>query len=294
MRKRLLREIRKLCTTINPGIANRIMYFALMKKRLILTPPRTFSEKINYLKLHVFQKDPLVIRCTDKVAVADYVREKTGESVLVERYGVWEHPEEIPWGSLPQQFVLTCNHGCGYNIICADKSKLDKEETIRQLKRWLKEDFWKTTCEPHYRHIPPRILCERYLGEELCDYKFFCFHGEPLYFYISKTKKGDFHSGEFAMFQPNGDYAPFQRSDHRMFREKPPMPEQLDQMLEIARQLAADFPFVRVDLFFVDGKIFFSELTFTPCSGMMPLTPQEADAWLGDLLDLNSYSTWKE
>lgn len=287
--KKLLRELRKICTAINPKLSNHIMYFALMKKRLNLRNPKTFNEKINYLKFNVFPKDPRVVMCSDKVAVAGYVREKIGENVLVERYGEWKHPEEIAWERLPNSFVLKCNHGCGYNIICADKSKLDKDQIIRKLNSWLNEDFWKVTCEPHYKHIPKKILCERYLGEELCDYKFFCFNGEPLYFYISKTKAGDFHQGEFAIFEKDGTYASFQRSDHKLFKEIPPKPDKLTEMIEIARKLSKDFPFVRVDLFMIEGRILFSELTFTPCSGMMPLEPKEADEWLGELIDLNKW-----
>lgn len=287
--KKALRAARKTCTAVSPRLANRLMYFALMKKRLNLKDPRTFSEKINYLKLNVFPKDPLVIQCADKVAVADYVRSKVGDHILVERYGTWERPEDIDWEKLPNSFALKCNHGCGYNIICPDKGELDEKKAAGQLRAWLREDFWKVTCEPHYRHIPKRILCEKYLGEEMCDYKFFCFDGKPLYFYVSRTKRGDFHDGEFAMFDANGDYAPFQRSDHKMFAVKPEIPEQLPEMMDIARKLSEDFPFVRVDLFVVEGKVLFSELTFTPCSGMMPLSPEEADLRLGELLDLNKY-----
>lgn len=284
-----IRAVRKACTAISPRLANRVMYFALMKKRLNLKDPQTFSEKINYLKLKVFPNDLLVIRCTDKVTVADYVRSKVGEHILVERYGTWEHPEDIQWEKLPNSFVLKCNHGCGYNIICPDKRDLDQDKAVKQLREWLREDFWKVTCEPHYRHIPKKILCEKFLGEEMCDYKFFCFDGEPLFFYVSRTTRGDFHDGEFAMFDCNGEYAPFQRTDHKLFEVKPEPPEQLPEMLEIARKLSEDFPFVRVDLFEVEGKILFSELTFTPCSGMMPLSPEDADMELGKMLDLNKY-----
>lgn len=287
--KRLIRRIRKISTTISPRLSNRLMYLVLMKKHLRLKDPKSFSDKINYLKLNVFPKDPLVIQCTDKVSVADYVKEKVGEHILVDRYGVWENPEDIEWEKLPESFVLKCNHGCGYNIICSDKTSIDKNKAIKQLKEWLKEDFWKTTCEPHYKHIPKKILCERYLGDEICDYKFFCFDGKPEFFYVSKTLKGDFHTGEFAMFNCDGSFAPFQRSDHKLFEKKPDLPSQLQEMFIIARKLSADFPFVRVDLFVVNDRVLFSELTFTPCAGMMPLSPVEADLWLGKLIDLEKY-----
>lgn len=289
MGKKFLREIRKLCTTLHPVAANSIMYFALMKKRLNLKNPGTFNEKINWLKFNVFPKDPLVIRCSDKIAVREYIAEKNCGNLLNDLYGTWNAAENIDWEVLPDQFVLKCNHGCGYNILCTDKSKLDKKETIKQLNSWLKEPFWKVSCEPHYKQIVPQILCEKYLGRNIIDYKFFCFDGEPLFFYISQNNDGDFHDGRFAMFDTEGNYAPFQRADHKQFEEKPEIPVQLKEMLEICRCLSEDFPFVRVDLFVIDGRIYFSELTFTPCSGMMPLSPETADAELGQKLMIERY-----
>lgn len=287
--KKVIRELRKMCTTIHPDLANRIMYFALMRKKLNIKNPKTFNEKINYLKMNVFPKDPRVAMCADKVAVVDYVRQKVGEEVLVERYNVWDSPEDIDWEKLPDSFAIKCNHGCGYNMICTDKGKLDIDESMKKLRSWIKEDFWKVSCEPHYKQITPKILCERYLGSEICDYKFYCFDGEPLYFYISQTKEGDFHSGKFAMFEKDGTFAKFQRADHTFFKLTPPAPDKLAEMLRISRKLSEDFPFVRVDLFMIDGQILFSELTFTPCSGMMPLKPVEADEWLGKLIDVNKW-----
>lgn len=289
MKKRLLRELRKLCVTISPKWANRIMYRALMKKPLNLKQPTTFNEKINWLKLNVFPNDPLVIQCSDKVAVRDYLKSKGYSVLLNECYGVWDSTEEIDWDDLPNQLVLKCNHGCGYNIISSDKALLNKEDVFRQLNKWQKEDFWKTTCEPHYKSIPPQILCERFLGDCITDYKFFCFSGEPLYFYISKTPYGNFHAGKFAMFEADGSYAPFQRVDHKTFSKKPEISHRLPEMLKICRDLAKDFSFVRVDLFLVDEEIYFSELTFTPCAGMMPLSPESADEQLGNLLDIERY-----
>lgn len=289
MGNRLLREMRKLCTALNPVAANHIMYFALMKKRLNLKKPSTFNEKINWLKFNVFPKDPVVVRCSDKIAVREYLREKNSSDLLNELYGTWNTAEEIDWDSLPNQFVLKCNHGCGYNIICADKSKFNKDKAMEQLNSWLKEDFWKVSCEPHYKQIPHQILCERYLGKNIVDYKFFCFDGKPLFFYVSQNNDGDFHDGRFAMFDLDGNYTSFQRADHKQFEEKPVLPVQLQEMIEVCGRLSADFPFVRVDLFVIEGKIYFSELTFTPCSGMMPLTPESADAELGKKLNLERY-----
>ena len=289
MNKKLLRQVRKAASTVNPVMANHIMYYSLMKKRLHLRKPETLNEKINWLKLNVFPENSLVIQCTDKVAVCGYIKGKGYGHLLNECYGIWDSASDIDWNTLPKQFVLKCNHGCGYNIICTDKSIIDISKTVHQLNDWMDEDFGKVTCEPHYSKIPRKILCEKYLENDIVDYKFFCFHGEPKFFYISQNPAGDFRKGCYACFNLDGTLAPFQRTDHPLFEVVPAMPAQLPEMIHIAAELSADFPFVRVDLFDVSGKIYFSELTFTPCSGMMPLTPESADYELGTLLDLNRY-----
>lgn len=289
MNKNVLRQIRKMASTINPYIANHIMYYHLMKKRLNLKHPKTLNEKINWLKLNVFPRDSLTIQCADKLAVRDFVRSKGYSYLLNDFYGVWSNAHDINWDSLPKQFVLKCNHGCGYNIICTDKSTLDIPKTIRQLNSWLSEDFGKVTCEFHYSKIPRKIICERYLEDNIIDYKFFCFHGKPKFFYVSQNPEGDFHQGYYACFNLDGTLASFQRKDHPIFRKLPALPKQLPEMVQVATELANDFPFVRVDLFSVGGDVYFSELTFTPCSGMMPLCPDSADLELGEMLDLRRY-----
>lgn len=289
MNKMLLRQMRKIASTVSPDIANRIMYRCLMNKPLRLNPPETFNEKINYLKLNVFPHDPLTIQCADKVNVRDYVRDKGYAYLLNELYGVWDRAQDIDWSALPRQFVLKCNHGCGYNIICTDKTCLDIPRTIRQLNQWMAEDFGKVTCEFHYSRIPRKIICERFLEEDIIDYKFFCFDSKPRFFYVSQSPNGNFHRGYFACFNIDGTPASFQRKDHPMFEALPSLPAQLPEMTQVAAALAQDFPFVRVDLFSVGGRIYFSELTFTPCSGMMPLRPDSADLELGKMLDLERY-----
>lgn len=289
MGSKLLRQMRKTATTIWPELSNRIMYLALVKKPLRLKNPRTFNEKLNYLKLKVFPHDPLVIRCADKVAVRDYLTEKGLEGYLPRCYGVWQRAEDIDWDALPEKFVLKCSHGCSYNIICRDKAKLDRNRAVKQLNTWLREDFWKVTCEPHYRTIPHQILCEEYLGEDPLDYKFFCFNGQPEVFYISQKKGSDFHSARLLFMDMEGRPTEYQRVDHPRIEEVPPLPRGFGEMEELAKKLARDFPFVRVDLYNIDGRVYFSELTFTPSAGMIRLAPESAEYLLGGKIDLNQY-----
>lgn len=289
MGSKALRQVRKAVTTLWPDFSNRVMYFAIMKKSLRLRDPKTFNEKINYLKMQVFPQDPQVIRCTDKVAVRDHMESKGLGDSLAKLYGVWDKAEDIDWDALPEQFVLKCNHGCAYNIICQDKAHFDRAGAERKLNGWMKEDFWKVSCEAHYRAIPKKILCEEYLGLDPLDYKFFCFDGEPAFFFISYKHDGDFHGSRIMMLNMDGSAAPFQRTDHPLLEQAPPLPEGFDKMVDMARVLAKDFPFVRVDLYNIGGKPYLSELTFTPCAGMMPLSPESADVMLGEKLDLRKY-----
>ncbi len=284
-----LRKMRKIFTSICPKTANQIMYYVVMKKPLNLKSPHTFNEKINWLKLNAYPNDDLVVRCSDKVAVREYIKNKNYDHLLTKLYGTWDKAEDINWDELPDKFVLKCNHGSGYNILCTNKSKFDIQAATKKLNTWLKEDFWRVSCEPHYKRISKKILCEEFLENDIIDYKFFCFNGSPEFFYVSRGVAGSFRNACVVFMKPNGEYTDFQRTDHKQFDEKPQIPEQIGEMLDIAANLSEDFPFVRVDLFNVEGKIYFSELTFTPCAGMMPLTPSEADEEIGRLVDLSRY-----
>ena len=121
----------------------------------------------------------------DKYKVREYVKKKGLGDILVPLIGHWDKPEDIDWDSLPDKFVLKCNHGCAYNILCNDKNKFDKVEATKRLKKWMKEDFGAFNIETHYSQIKPHITCEEFLGDCIVDYKFFCFNGEPKYIYVS-------------------------------------------------------------------------------------------------------------
>lgn len=289
MTGRVLRGLRKAAATVLPGLANRIMYCAVMKRPLRMKPPRTFNEKVNWLKLNAYPRDARVVQCADKIAVREYVAQKGYGHLLNDCIGVWLDSRDIDWDALPQQFALKCSHGCGYNIICADKSRLDRRAAVRRLNRWLAEDFSKVTCEPHYAKIPRRILCERFLGTEIANYKFFCFDGMPRFFYVSRNVDEDFRRAQVCFFAMDGTPMNLRMANHQGFAQPPQLPENLPEMIETAGALAADFPFVRVDLFSVSGKIYFSELTFTPSAGMIPFEPREADMEIGRYLDLGGY-----
>ena len=280
--KNIIRAMRKIVTRISPALSSKIMYRVKMHKKLDLKNPTTFNEKINYLKLYDYPNNELVIKCADKYLVRDYLEKKKLSKYLVKLIGDWDSPDDIEFEKLPNKFVLKCNHGCGYNIICSDKSKLDLNVTRNKISKWMKEDFGIVSSEPHYSKIKKKIICEEFLEDEILDYKFFCFKGEPKFFYIAQNVEGDFHNMQADFFYPDGSLADFSRTDHKHFEKLPVIPDNLDEMIDVSRKLSEDFDFVRVDLFNVGGKIYFSELTFTPCAGFMPLSPKEKDYEFGE------------
>lgn len=257
----------------------------LLKKKVDLKNPQTFNEKIQWLKLHDYPTNQLVIDGADKYKVRAYVEEKGLGNILVPLIGHWDKPEDIDWDKLPEKFVLKCNHGCAYNILCNDKNTFDKEDAIKKMRKWMKEDFGAFNIETHYSKIKPHITCEEFLGDCIIDYKFFCFNGEPKYIYVSSDLIHD-RQAQIGFFYLDGTKMPLIRDDYAPMdiEELPPF---FDQMKEAAKVLCQDFPFVRVDFFLANDTYYFAELTFTPSGGMMPFNPDKYDLEWGKLIDLN-------
>lgn len=257
----------------------------LLKKKVDLKNPQTFNEKIQWLKLHDYPTNQLVIDGADKYKVRAYVEEKGLGNILVPLIGHWDKPEDIDWDKLPDKFVLKCNHGCAYNILCNYKNTFDKEDAIKKMRKWMKEDFGAFNIETHYSKIKPHITCEEFLGDCIIDYKFFCFNGEPKYIYVSSDLIHD-RQAQIGFFYLDGTKMPLIRDDYAPMdiEELPPF---FEQMKEAAKVLCQDFPFVRVDFFLANDTYYFAELTFTPSGGMMPFNPDKYDLEWGKLIDLS-------
>ncbi len=263
------------------------LYFRLvMKEKLDLGSPRTFNEKIQWLKIYEFPNNPLVVRCADKYAVRSYVKEKGLGALLVPSIGAWCSADDVDWANLPDRFVLKCAHGCAYNVICPDKSQLDERETKAQLSKWLKEDFGAFNIEPHYSKISPRMIVgEEFLGEALTDYKFFCFNGNPEYLYVSYDLVHD-RQAKMGYYDADGNPVGIERDDYGHL-DIGELPQYFDEMKRAAEILCRDFTFVRVDFFATAERFYFAELTFTPSAGMMPFNPRSYDLEWGDKLDIS-------
>ena len=249
--------------------------------------PLGFNGKIQYLKL--YDRKPEYVKMADKLTAKEWVAKKIGAEYIVPNYGVWERAEDIDFDLLPQQFVIKCNHDSGSVFVVKDKSKADLEAIRQSLKEHLQHDFSSNSEEWVYSQIKPCILAEQYLeGDDteagLIDYKFFCFDGKVEYLYISVGL--DNHATARMCFLNNDwTWAPFQRKDYQLY-ENPPKPACLDKMLDIAAELSQGHPFLRVDLYCVNGQIYFSELTFYPNSGFIPFHDRNMDEMAGAALTL--------
>ena len=253
--------------------------------------PRTFSEKLQWLKIH--DRNPEYMTLVDKYAVKDYVARRIGKEYVIPTLGVWEKTEEIAWDTLPEKFVLKTTHagGGGGVVICRDRAKFDKNAAMRKLKRSLKSDIYSEFREWPYKHVPRRIIAEELLEEDdlmctkdLPDYKFFCFGGEAKYFKIDFNRFVEHHANYYSM---DRRLLPLEEVALPALPNAPiKFPENLDEMKALAEKLSVGHKFLRVDLYNVNGKIFFGELTFYPASGMMPLNPKGWDEIIGDYLKL--------
>lgn len=254
-----------------------------------LKNPHTWSEKLFWLNKY-WQPDIKAL-CADKFRVREYITEKGFPDILIPLLGCWKDGHDIDFKKLPQRFVLKCNHGCGMNILVENKEKFDKEEAISRLNKWMKIDYSKIQPEYHYHKIEPWIICEDFLpvnnSTEIVDYKIHCFNGQPKWIGICYERSVTGHPKEMIM-SPEWKRLMYLKGDRPDDGKKMERPEALDKMLEIARKLSEDFPYVRVDLYYVKGNIFFGELTFTP-SGNLPAGEYipELDRKAGDWLDLS-------
>lgn len=253
-----------------PKIMTQFYYRHLLKKKLHLSDPKTFTEKVCWYKLEVCPKSRLIIQCSDKYLVRNYIESKGYGDDLPKLYGVWKDANEINFDLLPDRFALKCNHGCAYNIICDNKLTLDRGKARALLNQWMHEDFGKYNGEPHYDKIPKRIICEEYLdtsdGFLPNDYKVHCFNGKPgfiLKCYERGCSKEEHSSREF--YDINGNHLDYCSSEKTISLGLDD--NMLEKILSISEDIARDFQFVRVDFYIWHGNPVIGELTFSPGGG---------------------------
>lgn len=270
----------------SPTFMSRAYFRIVLKRKLNLKNPQTFNEKIQLYKLKYCPNNNIIIECTDKYRIRNYLKEKNLLYYGVPYIGFWNKVDDIPWDKLPNKFVLKCNHGCAYNIICSNKDELDIIEAKKKLSKWLKEDFSEFNAEPHYSHIKRGIICEEYLGDGnsdfLIDYKIHCFNGKPKFVLICSGRAQ--RSAEYIYYDLNWDELPYSNTESSHFSK----PTSFSEMIDVCNVIAKDFPFVRVDFYDVNGRPYIGELTFVPAGGLDNTIPYEADVKIGKMFDISS------
>lgn len=261
--------------------------------KLNVNSPKTFNEKIQWLKL--YYRDPLLTLCSDKYLVRDYVSKKIGSKYLVPLIGVYDNENEINFEKLPNKFIIKLNNGSGKNIICHDKNNLNIFEAKSKLHDWLKPEssHYLYSYEWAYKDIKPKIICETYLetkNRDLFDYKFMCFHGKPELLWIDSRRHKKHQRNFFDMnWKEQNIFLNYPKNKLLKISET----ESLAAMKELAIKLSNDFPHVRVDFYLVDNQIYFGELTFYSANGMGKFIPKFWDRKLGNMLNLNLISDGK-
>lgn len=274
----------------SPRISSHLAYFFARKRFLHLNPPCDLNEKFMWLKLHIYNYHPLVALCADKYAMRQYVEQKGCPELLNELYGVWKSADEIDFDKLPDKFVIKCNHGSGYNLICNGKETFDIEQARIVLDSWMKKDFWRRSAELQYKNTPRRIFCEKYLesdGKMLPDYKLMCFYGEPQYILYCDGRDTNLRYINFTL---DWKLLPY---NSVTYEDEVPKPKSLDRMIAYAKLLSRDFPAVRVDFYEHDGELILGELTFTPAACIGIALPQAGLDYYGECLDLKTELTKK-
>lgn len=274
----------------------KIKYRLLVGRKLNLKRPVTFSEKIQWLKLH--NRKPEYTLMVDKVKVKEYVAEKLGTDCIIPTLGVWDNPDEIDFDALPSRFVLKCNHNSGTGMcVCKDKSTIDIPKVKAALRKGLEESYFLHGREWPYKYVKRKILAEQFMTdsdqEELRDYKFFCFGGKPCLCQVisdrSSNEKIDFYDMEWnrqvGLIGLVGLIPGICNSDDAI-----PCPRSFADMKRMASVLSCGIPFARIDFYDINGKAYFGEITFFPASGFGVFHPDEWNEKLGRMIDLSTVS----
>lgn len=254
--------------------------------------PKTFNEKLQWLKLN--NHNPLYTKLVDKAEVKYYVSSIIGDEYIIPTLGLWDRFEDIDFSKLPDQFVLKCTHDSGGLVICKDKHKLDFVSAKQKIKKSLSTNYYYLGYEWPYKNVKPRIIAEQFMEDsktgEMRDYKFYVFNGKAKILKLATDR--DVNSGEVNMdfYDMDFNHLPFRRG-HPNSPKSLEKPSQFQLMKTLAEKLASNIPFVRVDFYEVNGKVYFGEMTFFPASGWVAFDPQEWDYTLGSWLELPKCTT---
>ena len=270
-------------------MAHKILYRISIKKKLNLKKPEDLNEKLQYLMIYKYGKKEGMY--SDKFKVKDYINKMNIKDLNVPKtLKIYTSADQINLDELPEKFVLKCNHGSGKVFICQSKNNFNLNQIKIELRKMLKQDFSKQTLEYHYSFIKPLIIAEEYLddGENTnpVDYKFYCHNGIVESILVCSERNISLRLDDYDLNWDMLDYTYDKYKSHKEITK----PANLDTMIQIASELSKEFPFVRVDLYSIKGKIYFGELTFTPAAGLITYYKQSALDKLGEMIDLKQYN----
>ena len=262
----------------------KIKYYFVMDKKLNLENPKTFNEKLQWLKL--YDRNPEYTKMVDKYEAKKYVLNLIGEEHIIPTLGIYNNFEEINLAKLPDKFVIKPTHTSGNVYICKDKNIINLEKLRKLINKWLKRKYYYLHREWPYKNIKPRIIIEKYMSTEkqpeLIDYKFFCFNGEPKILLVCSGRSKKLKKTWFDVKWNKLDLEEGNCETDDTLKK----PKNLDLMIELARKLSRKIPFVRIDFYENDSRVYFSEITFYPNSGFEKFKPEKYDKILGDMIEL--------
>ena len=265
----------------------KLKYYLFFKKKLDLNNPKTFNEKLQWLKL--YDRKDIYTTMVDKYNVKQYVGNIIGYEHIIKTLGVYDKFDDIDFTKLPEQFVIKCTHDSGGLVIVKDKSKLNIKEAKKKIEKSLNNNYYYSGREWPYKNVKPKIIVEEYMedntNKEMRDYKFFCFNGKPEILYVSEGLENHETAG-ISFYDMNFKLVDCKRKDYRLLSYTPEIPKTFEKMKEFAAILSKDMPHVRVDFYEINGNLYFGELTFFTCSGMVPFEKEEWDYKLGSLIKL--------
>ncbi len=263
----------------------KIVYRSILKKELNLKEPKTYNEKLQWLKLN--DRNPKYTNMVDKYEAKNYVANVVDEKYIIPTFGIWENFDDIDFSKLPNQFVLKCTHDSGGIYICKDKKEFSIKKAKKVLNNSLKRNFYYFGREWPYKDVKPRIIAEKYMvdesGIELKDYKIFCFNGRAKFILVDF---GRFSNHYRNVYDLDWNLLELQIKFPSDARHEIQKPKKLDEMIYIAEKLSENIPHVRVDLYSINEEIYFGELTFYHGSGFTNFTPEKWNDKVGNLLEL--------
>lgn len=278
--------IDKLLSVIPDKTYIKLKYFYFFHKFPNIDNPKTYNEKLQWVKL--YDRNPLYTKLSDKYEVKEYIKNIIGENYIIPTLGLYDSFEDIDFDCLPQQFVLKCTHDSGGLVIVKDKNKINFEEVKKSINSSLKNNYYFHSREWPYKDIKPRIIAEKYMEDDtgdLKDYKFFCFDGEVKMLFVASERQNKSVETKFDFFDDEFNHLPI--INHHPNSDKPiKKPNNFEEMKDIARKLSKGFKHIRIDLYSINNKVYFGEMTFFHYSGFQPFEPGEWDYTLGNWFKL--------